>query len=114
MKSFKTLSEMYQSKEYYSFISDRLGNDLFINEPERAERINDYAENGCNGSMHSEVIGDWRDYLNTLKVYDPEYDDIEDIEKFDIAQSTYDFIEKEIDSCEDWHEKNGSLHQIIN
>lgn len=105
---------MYESRDFDMFIGDKLGNDLFINDPERAERITEYAEDGCNGSMHFEVIEDWRDYLNTLKVFDPDYDEIEDIDNYDITQLVYDNIEKEIDSCEEWHEKNGSLYQVIN
>lgn len=116
MKSFKTLSEMYNSSEYEWFISDKLGNDLFINDPERAERLHDAAEFGTDGSTHAETIEDWRDFLNTLKVFDPEFDMDEDdditkldLSRYDILLETKETIEKEIASCEEWHEKNGSL-----
>lgn len=80
-KEFKTLSAMYQSRDFNMFIGNKLGNDS-----ERAERIQEYAENGCNGSMHSEIIEDWRDYLSTLKVFEPGVDEIDDIENFDISE----------------------------
>ena len=35
----KTLNDLIQSKGFDIFRGDKLGNDLFINDPERAERI---------------------------------------------------------------------------
>jgi hypothetical protein len=107
MKDFTCLPEMYNSREYESFISDKLGNDLFINDPDRAERIHDAAEDGVDGSTHQERIDDWRDFLNTLKIIDPE----DETSKGDITQQVYDSITVEIDACEEWHLKNGSLEQ---
>jgi hypothetical protein len=113
MLKITSLQEMYQSTEYQGYISDRLGNDLFINDPKRADRIYKAAEDGGDGSTHAEVIEDWRDYLNMLKVYDPECDEPEDQARRDITLSVYDSISHEIDECEEWHSKNGSLyHQI--
>lgn len=115
MKAFTTLEEMYKSEEYESFICDKLGNDLFINDPERAERIQEYAEEGCNGSTHREMVEDWRYFIDsTLKAFDPEYDDIEDIEKYDITLVTHNNIYAEIATTEEWHTKNGSIDSIIN
>ena len=110
MKDFTTLSEMYNSREYQEFISVKLGNDLFINDPERAERIAEHAEDGINGSTHNETIEDWREFLESLNTFDPEYDDPEDIENYDITMDTYNAIKKEINETEDWHIKNGSIN----
>lgn len=100
MKEFINLREMYSSSEFGYFLESKLGNDLFISEPERAERL----ANG-EGSTHSENIEDWREYLNSLKVKD-------DDENFDITQEVYDTIEGDINSCEEWHINNGSINDI--
>ncbi len=56
-------------------------------------------ENGNFGVSHSDFINCWRDYLSNCLDNLPE----------DIQEN----IEKEIDDCENWHEKNGSLYDII-
>lgn len=110
----KTLKDLYESQGYEYFIDSKLGNDLFINDPDRADRIHKYAEEGLNGSTHQETIEDWRDYLNTLKVFDPEFeDDDEDLSEYDITQETYDNISKEIYKTEKWHKNNRSINKII-
>lgn len=103
------LNSMLRSRAFESFQSDLLRNDLFLSDPERAERIHEYAESGSDGSTHAERIDDWREFLRSLKVIDAEFPD----DGGDISQDVYDAIESEIDDCEQWHEKNGSLHQII-
>lgn len=113
MKPWKLLDEMIRSSEYEMFQSDKLGSDLFISDPDRATRIHEYSESGSEGSTYAEIIEDWRDFLDTLKEFDPEYDDQEEYESFDIDQTVANNIRKEIDECETWHEKNGSLHKII-
>lgn len=91
------LTEMIDSPDYQTFESDKLGNDLFIDDPERADRLYEYAEEGGNGSTHAEVIQDWRDFLDIA----------------DYPDEVYDHILVEIDVCEDWHEQNGSLWEVI-
>lgn len=88
-----TLHELTNSREFDSYISDRLGNDLFINDPERADRIHEAAKHGSDGSTHAEHIGDWRDFLTTI----------------DLPDADREAIETEINACEEWHKANGSL-----
>jgi hypothetical protein len=91
------LSELCESDGFQAFASDTLGNDLFINDPERAARIHEYAENGLNGSKHCEIIQDWKDYLAIS-----EYPDwVKTI------------LSVQIDACEKWHIGNGSIDSII-
>ena len=59
--SITKLADMYNSMGFQMFQSDKLSNNLFINDEERAKRIQEYAKNGCDGSMHAEIIQDWRD-----------------------------------------------------
>ena len=42
-----TLDQLINTDEFMMFISDKLGNDLFINDPDRADRIHEAAEFGC-------------------------------------------------------------------
>jgi hypothetical protein len=88
---------MLNSDAYQSFISDRLGNDLFLYDPERADRIYEYAENGCEGSTHAEIIEDWRDFVSCCN----------------LPEKCKEPLLKEINDVEQWHEKNGSLDDII-
>jgi hypothetical protein len=106
------LDEMIRTKGFESFISDRLGTDLFLHDPDRANRLYEAAENGADGSLHSEVIQDWRDYLDTFSIFDPDYDEGKK-DHSQLTQEEYDSILAEIDACEAWHEKNGSLYQEI-
>jgi hypothetical protein len=101
---------MVSSREYQDYLASRLGSDLFISEPERATRIADAAEEGCDGSYHSEHIEDQRQYLKSLKVFDPDYDDIDDA-TFDITMAVYDAISKELDDIEEDHIKDGTIDQ---
>ena len=105
----KNLDDLIRSEGFQYFDSDRRGNQMFIDDPDRAERCYDAAENGSDGSTHAEVIQDWRDYLATLKVIDPAYPD----ETGDISETVFAAITAEIDACEEWHEKNGSLHNQL-
>jgi hypothetical protein len=103
------LDDLYRSEGFQMFDSDRRGNSMFVNDPDRAERCYDAAENGSDGSTHAEIIQDWRDYLDLLKIIDSEYPE----NGGDITQAIYDSISAEIDSCEEWHETNGSIDKQL-
>jgi hypothetical protein len=83
-------------------LTEERDSDLW-NEPERAARVHDAAEDGADGKTHAEVIDDWRDalayYLRDRRG--------NDVDRFEAAVSAH------IDSVEAWHEKNGSLWQEI-
>lgn len=113
-----TIHEMLNSPEWDAFISDRLGNDLFLSDPDRAERIHSAAENGADGSTHQEVIDDWRDFVNMLhREASQEAWGIDDEKESEAAEKAADAwheaIMAEIDKCEAWHEANGSLYEEI-
>lgn len=110
-----TLDEMIRSREYDDYIGDKLGNMLYLDDPDRADRRDKASENGAEGSTHAEIIQDWRDFLATLSEFDPEFHDQEDLENhdFDITKEQGEAIGKEIDDCEEWHRNNGSLDQEI-
>lgn len=110
MKNYTSLDDLIQSREFNDFQADLLGNDLFINDPERADRIHEASENGADGSYHAEVIQDFRDFLNTLPIIDEEDDEPN---TGVITEAVYNSILAEIDACEAWHEKNGSLWQEV-
>lgn len=95
----ETLKEMYESNGYQSYIGDKLGNDLYINNPERAYRIHAADEDGCDGSTYAEGIGDWRDYLGTIEQY--------------LTKEAIEAITSEIDECEQRHADAGTLDELI-
>ncbi len=92
-----TLNDMLNSDAYQRWESVRLGNDLFINDPERAARIYEYAEEGLNGSTHDEVLQDWRDY-------------IADANLPDVVKEA---LHTEVNAAEQWHIDNGSITDVI-
>lgn len=97
----KRLADFYNSQYFQSFQAGKLGNDLFINDPERAARIHDAAEYGGDGSTNAEVIEDWREALQAAQ------------QDGKINDADFEAINREIDDCEAWHDKNGSLRQVI-
>jgi hypothetical protein len=103
MRTWQTLRDMYSSREYEMFISDKLGNDLSINDPERAERIHEAASFGTNGSTHAETIEDWREFLDLQKTYNPEWHEPEEKMACDLLPEQFEKITQEIDKCEKWH-----------
>jgi len=104
-QTMKTLKELYNSPGFLSYRESKLGNDLFINDPDRAKRIHEAAEDGIDGSYHGEVIQDWQEYLDSLAIIAPDWPE----DGGDITQADYDAIQYEINSCYAWHEKNESL-----
>jgi len=94
-----TLYKMIRSNEFEAYISDKLGNNLFINDPKRAERLHDADEQceGEDGSRHSEVIEDWLEFLDTIK----------------LPESIKERIQNEIIQCRKSHMKNKTLNRII-
>lgn len=93
-----TINEMLNTPEYDAYISDKLGNDLFISDPDRADRIHEAAENGSDGSTHAEHIEDWRDFLNYYER---------------LPERCKDYLRAEIDQVEKWHEEHGTLYEVI-
>lgn len=113
-----TLRDIYSSDGFALFIESKLGNDLFINDPERAERIHNAAEHGCDGSTHAEHIEDWTEYAQELfdEAERATWEIEDDDEQENALTALEDWRERimaEIQSCEQWHEKNGSLYSEV-
>jgi len=108
-----TLRELLNSDGFQRFQESKLGNDLFIDDPDRADRIHEAAEHGCDGSTHAEHIDDWREYLSYLRSEvcreSCKLDDKEEDAAEAIINAWHDSISAEIDACEKWHSENGSL-----
>ena len=102
----ETIDELLNHPKWDGFIGSKLGNDLFINDPERAERIHEAAEYGSDGSTHYEIIGDWREFADMLFRSLP-------WDERDQAEPLRDALDSEINQCEEWHEKNGTLHDEV-
>lgn len=76
----------------------------FINEPDRAARCADAAEDGCDGKTHAEVIEDWREAFSAW---------IRNQRRWNNPECFIDAVNAHFDSVEAWHEANGSLWQEI-
>ena len=116
MKQISNLQDLLQSEYFNSFEADKLGNDLFINDPERADRIYEAAKEGTDGSTHAERIEDMREAndLAERSIYREQFVAL----GFDVdcaamlADALKEYISGDINDCEEWHDKNGSLEQV--
>lgn len=104
---------MIQSEEFQIWDSENRDNQLFLSDPARAERIYDAVGDGYAGSTHYEIIADWREFLDRLSIFDPEYDDIEELPKKDLMPEVYELISNEIRACEEYLEKDGTLYRQL-
>jgi len=111
----------FDKQEFYNWQGNKLGNDLFINDPDRAERIHDAAEYGADGSTHSENIDDIREYAAELKHEfasklfrnSDELSDKQYLAVDNALEKRYDRLEQDLLRIELWHEKNGTLYQQV-
>lgn len=103
-----TLAELYQHPGFVPFGSS---SDDWINDADRMERCHDAAEYGGDGSTHAEIIGDWREFLSRLERETTRHLCRPRVEREIERRAAY--IHAEIDACEDWHEKAGTLNQEI-
>ena len=72
------------------------------------DRCHEAAEDGCDGSTHREVMDDWREFLERLESDATRAAMWHDRVTAEIERRA-ESIREEIDKCEAWHEKNGSL-----
>jgi hypothetical protein len=75
------------------------GNDGWIDDPERRERIEEAAIEGGDGSTHAEVIQDWYDALSYYLE--------------DVSECLEVMMTRHIEQIELFHEQNGTLHNQI-
>jgi hypothetical protein len=91
------LRSMYQSEAFRSYEGDSDAN----------------VARNLSAQTHQDVINLWREFLDTLSVYDPDFDDIEDRCKYDIDMGVHDLISAEIGDVELWHINNGSINNEV-
>lgn len=124
----RTTDELLQfnNQAFSSWRGARQGSDWFINEPERAARCHEAAEDGADGSTHAEHIQDFQDYADEHykalsdavqsittdsedeAAFEAECDVLAD--EIDAAQSE---LNADLERLEKWHADNGSLHQQV-
>lgn len=109
------LKEMINSKEYQVYESETLLDIQYhiINTDKDINEMITANHNGNYGCSHQEFIDTWKEFLNTLLVYNPEYNEPEEINDYDITQYTYDTILNEINEREQYHINAGTINQII-
>ena len=110
----------YNHQYFYAWQASRLGNDLFISDPDRAKRIHEATEDGLDGSTHAEHIEDFTDYAKE------HYDELKSaafrLDESVCTDAELTALDEEIEAAEreltadlerleKWHADNGSLHQ---
>ena len=112
----KTINELINSNAFQCFIENKLGNDLFLSDPDRADRIHEAAEDGADGSTHAEHIEDWLECLEQIRqdamreAFRADTDAEGDAMEAEV-EAWHDAIEAEVAKCEAWHKANGTLHE---
>jgi hypothetical protein len=107
----------HDGQAFYRWQSERLGNELFISDPDRANRIWEAAEDGCDGSTHREHIQDFRDYAEELfrdagsELWRGDLTDEQDQELESALEAKLEAFETDADRLEEWHKNNGSLDE---
>lgn len=101
----RTVRELLAHPRWDGFIGDKLGNDLFINDPERAERLHDAAEHGEDGSTADEHVEDWREFAEILE-REARRKCETDEQEAELEQAA-DALEADIARAEKWHAENG-------
>lgn len=113
-----SLHELTNHPAWDTFRESRLGNDLWFQNPERADRIHKAAEDGADGSTHAEVIRDQRDFLCQL-ARDAKSEiwaslDGDELDKaLDALEASVDALETALDNVEAFHAKAGTLYEEI-
>ena len=105
----RTLRELYSHPDFRPFGSD---SDGWLSDPDRMSRCHEAAEDGCDGSTHGEIIKDWREFLARLEDEANRKAWMHDRVSAEIERRVA-AITAEIDACEAWHEKNGSLEEQV-
>jgi hypothetical protein len=99
---------MLDSSAFSFHKGDKLKSKEYIEK--HKDRIDRMKEAGKeDGSTYAEIISDWKDFLNSLKVYDGKGE----IKDFDIDKNTYDKIKSEIDNIYKIREKRGLLNKQV-
>lgn len=120
----RSVSELINvnGQAFYDWQSSKLGNDLFINDPDRASRIYDAAEDGCDGSTHAEHIEDFTEYADehyTELERAAEYLDESVCSNLELTvllgeiEVAREALTADLERLEKWHADNGSLHEQV-
>ena len=70
-------------------------------------------EHGLFGCAHYEFIECWREFLDTLNVWESKYNKWEGKDNFDIDKRTYNRIVQDINKCEKYHIDHFTYNNII-
>ena len=105
----RTLRDLYSHPDFVPFGSS---SGDWLHDSERMERCHEAAENGCDGSTHAEVMSDWREFLEMLEHEAKRKTHWHPRVTAEIERRI-ESIREEIDKCEAWHEKAGSLHRPV-
>ena len=103
-KRIKTFIDWFIRSDYMQSREFGASSDMFIDDPDRANRCYDAAEFGCDGSTHQEHIQDWRDAFSSW---------IRDRHKWQTPDRFITGVNEYFDHLETWHEKNGTLFTEI-
>ena len=105
----RTLREIIEHPDFRPFGSS---SDDWIRDAERMDRCHEAAEDGCDGSTHAEIMDDWREFLARLEDEANRKAWAHDRISAEIERRVA-AIHAEIDACEAWHEKNGSIDEMV-
>jgi len=113
-----TIADLLALPGWDTWRESNLGPDLFINDPDRADRIWEAAEDGFDGSCHGEIIADWRDLASQLEgeargeLWEAEAGEEEAAWEEELERRV-EALGAAIDECEARHEAAGTLWEQV-
>jgi hypothetical protein len=113
---FTDLDGMIQSDEYQIFESETLLDPQYhiINNTDKdIDEMTEYNEGGMFGCSHGEFIECFKEFLDSLAVWESKYNTKSEKEEYDISLQVYNRISKEIERCEEWHIKHNTIDEIL-
>jgi hypothetical protein len=113
-----TIDDLLAFPGWDTWRESNLGNDLFLSDPDRAARCHEAAGDGGDGSYHSEIIADWREYASRLEgeargeLWEAEAGEEEAAWEAELERRV-EALDAAIDACEAYHEAAGTLWEQV-
>lgn len=120
----RTVSELIDldGQAFYEWQSQEIESGSYSFNRDRSDRFNrcyEASEDGADGSTHQEHIEDFRHYGEYVygeirrQAFRLDLSDEESAELDGAIDAAEDALVNDIDRCEEWHSKNGSLEQQV-
>lgn len=109
---WNTLHDMLASPQWEAY-NESIQSNMAVNDPGRYARCMKAAEQGMDGSTHQEVLTDQLEFLDSITLWDPQYDFLEDTWGNKLLASSYHSLVKQLDDMQEHHSRMGTLDDMV-